>query len=202
MLAGAAGILAVLMALFKGSPESPMTRAASSPKLKPSMRVRLPDHQAHDGSMPSQTDQSDPVFLSPAPTVERASRPASSGSTDPQGPVGSAGRSRVERNGIMEADAVRQPRLQAFHVWDDEVLASRVPGLTPAGVARLREEFEKEAGVGELAQNDPEYPVRWKRAERSLEQKIRLWYGWAAWGAYEHQLALQSEADRVAAMSK
>ncbi len=83
-------------------------------------------------------------------------------------------------------------RVPLFYLLDDVQLAERVPGLTVGGVQALRQNFEQEAGVGTLAPGDPAYADQWKQAELTLEKRMRLWYGWAAWGAYEHQLAMEA----------
>ena len=85
-------------------------------------------------------------------------------------------------------------RLPLFFTLDDEKIAAIIPGVTVAGLKVLRQKFEEEAGVGVLTVDDPVYAERWKQADLTLEQRMRVGYGWAAWGAFEHQAALQANA--------
>lgn len=92
--------------------------------------------------------------------------------------------------------------LPLFYLLDDETLAAELPGMTVQGIQALREIFEVEAGFDPLKPDEPIQPENWRRAELGLQQKMRLWYGWSAWAAYEHQLALQAEAERLESMNK
>ncbi|MEI7929482.1 MAG: hypothetical protein WCH40_13110, partial [Verrucomicrobiales bacterium] len=76
-------------------------------------------------------------------------------------------------------------RLPLFYVLDDEMLAAKLPGMTVQGIQVLRQIFEMEAGVDSLRPEDPAYAENWQKAELGLQQKMRLWYGWSAWAAYE-----------------
>lgn len=96
---------------------------------------------------------------------------------------------------VMET-AKKKPsfRLPLFYSLDDEKIAALIPAVTAAGLKALKQGFEEEAGVGVLTVDDPAYAERWKQAELTLEQRMRLWYGWAAWGVFEHEAALQASA--------
>ena len=84
--------------------------------------------------------------------------------------------------------------LPLIYRLDDEEFLSHFPQMTPEVMDSLRAEFELNAGVGELAPDDPKYVARWEHAEMSLQDRIRTLYGWAAWGDYVRQIALQEEA--------
>ena len=94
--------------------------------------------------------------------------------------------------GGAAASGVRVTRVPLFYVLADEKIVASVPGLTAGGLQVLRQNFEKNAGVGLLAADDPAYAQRWQQAESSLEQQMRLWYGWSAWAAFEHQAAIEA----------
>jgi hypothetical protein len=128
--------------------------------------------------------------------------------THPHQSAGAITPARVtnEKNDLAVADEATIPneakaltnrpvfRLPLFYSLDNEKIAALIPGVTVAGLKVLKQEFEDAAGVGVLAPDDPVYAERWKQAELTLQQRTRLWYGWAAWGAFEHQAALQANA--------
>ncbi|MFD0895622.1 hypothetical protein ACFQ5Q_18490 [Luteolibacter ambystomatis] len=98
------------------------------------------------------------------------------------------GSSEVKRT--AEAEREEPAKLPLFYSLGASEISKRIPQLPEETIKSLQTDFEQQAGVGSLEPEDPEYARRWKEAELTLEQQIRLWGGWAAWGAYEHQLAV------------
>jgi len=92
--------------------------------------------------------------------------------------------------------AVKMP---LFYSMGAAEISKRIPQLEEESIRNLQADFEQQAGVGVLEPEDPEYARRWKEAELSLEQRIRLWGGWAAWGAYEYQQAVVAYQQQKAA---
>lgn len=89
-------------------------------------------------------------------------------------------------------------RMPLFFDLEPDELSRRLPQIPAEAMATFREEFISEVGTAELDPEDPASVDRWTRAEMSLEQRIRLFYGWQAWGAYQHQLAIQDYQERRA----
>lgn len=109
---------------------------------------------------------------------------------EPAGKGGSITRRLLERPRRKAAD------VPLFFELDPDEMARRVPQIPQEAMATFREEFIEEAGIGVLDPEDPVYAERWARAELTLEQRIRLFYGWQAWGAYQHQLAVKAYQER------
>ncbi|MGC4017464.1 MAG: hypothetical protein QM755_23565 [Luteolibacter sp.] len=88
----------------------------------------------------------------------------------------------------MPPSAARMPLVVAV---SPEEVHQRVPEIPVEDAQKLRDQFMEEIGNGEIAPEDPTYAPRWARAESEIESYIRRIYGWAAWGSYQHQLALE-----------
>jgi len=120
--------------------------------------------------------------------------PAATAAWTARGDVPGESANARQQSGIVgqaKAD-VREARLPLFYMLDDEKIVAAIPVLTLDGLQVLRQKFEEEAGVGTLPVDDPAYAQRWQQAELTLEQRMRLWYGWSAWGAFQHQAAIES----------
>lgn len=74
----------------------------------------------------------------------------------------------------------------------DTGFQERFPTVPLEVMDSLRHDFEKQAGVGELAAGDPEYARRWKIAEPNALERMRTLFGWAAVAEFQRKSAMQA----------
>ena len=85
----------------------------------------------------------------------------------------------------------RPPAMPISHLIDDDVAAQVAPEVPPDTMEAIRQSFEQEAGVNELAQDDPVYAQRWAKAELDAGERIRAMYGWAAFDEFQRKLVME-----------
>jgi hypothetical protein len=85
----------------------------------------------------------------------------------------------------------RPPGMPISHLIDDDVAAQVAPEVPPDTMEAIRQTFEQEAGVNELAQDDPVYAQRWSKAELDAGERIRAMYGWAAFDEFQRKLVME-----------
>ncbi|WP_035612898.1 hypothetical protein [Haloferula sp. BvORR071] len=81
-----------------------------------------------------------------------------------------------------------------YHFSDQELLANS-PQVPAEVIQRIRDAFEKEAGVGELEETDPEYQRRWKLAQPSAEERFRTLFGWQAWSEFLRRSQIEGRGE-------
>lgn len=74
----------------------------------------------------------------------------------------------------------------------DTGFQERFPTVPLEVMDSVRHDFEKQAGVGELAASDPEYARRWKIAEPNALERMRTLFGWAAVAEFQRKAAMQA----------
>lgn len=75
----------------------------------------------------------------------------------------------------------------------DEAFQKRLPHVSLDALDSIRSEFDKQAGVGELPVDDPEYARRWTLADPTATDRMRTLFGWAAVAEFQRQAQLQSD---------
>jgi len=85
----------------------------------------------------------------------------------------------------------RPPVMPISHLIDDDVAAQVAPEVPPDTMEAIRQTFEQEAGVNELAQDDPVYAQRWSKAELDAGERIRAIYGWGAFEEFQRKLVME-----------
>jgi hypothetical protein len=94
-----------------------------------------------------------------------------------------------------EPAVTRPPAIPLSHMIDDSVAdavaADVAPQVPPGTMEAIRQTFEQEAGVNELAQDDPDYARRWAKAEPAAAERIRAMYGWSAFDEFQRKLVFE-----------
>lgn len=80
---------------------------------------------------------------------------------------------------------------------DDELLAT-APDVPAEVIQSIRDNFEAEAGVGELQDTDPDYERRWRLAQPTAEERYRTLFGWQAYAELQRRAQIE-EMNRKAA---
>ncbi|MEK7951847.1 hypothetical protein [Luteolibacter soli] len=96
----------------------------------------------------------------------------------------------------------RPPEMPISHLIDDEVAAAVAPQVPADTMEAIRQTFEQEAGVNELAQDDPAYAERWAEAEPAAAERIRAMYGWDAFAAFQRKVVMEKLAAQNTANSQ
>lgn len=99
--------------------------------------------------------------------------------------------SRTAAPSRSELAVIRPPVMPMSHLIDDEVAAEVAPHVPPDTMEAIRQTFEQEAGVNELAQDDPVYAERWSKAELDAGERIRAMYGWSAFQEFQRKLVME-----------
>jgi len=198
-LLGLGGLLALMPAVTRPTPGQASDRDRTSPT-----RQRSTDSgRLRSTVMEGQVQKTREEIPPPASRSRDREPTASSGAVSQRDPVANQANPTLAVGNTEQPDQEKigagrkQYALPLIYRLGDEEFLSHFPQMSPQVVDSLRSEFELNAGVDELAPDDPEYARRWEHAEMTLEERIRILYGWAAWGDYSRQLALESEADSV-----
>jgi len=96
-------------------------------------------------------------------------------------------------------DKVKPAELPLVYQLSDEELLAHSPGVQPEVLEPIRDQFEKDAGVGKLDTADPEYARRWNIASPSADDRYRTLFGWAAYGDMARRAAAARAAQAAAA---
>ncbi|MDB6079980.1 MAG: hypothetical protein JWO82_3727, partial [Akkermansiaceae bacterium] len=146
-----------------------------------------------------------------ASTGAPSSPPAFAAAGSSQVPVSAAhpgGRTGLRRNHPLDAESASPPEgsagqqpapfqrpsaLPLSHAVTDEQVQQIAPDVPPQTIVKIREQFEQEAGIADLAPADPEYQRRWQIAEPTAADRMRTLYGWAAYGEFVRQAALAAQ---------
>ena len=87
---------------------------------------------------------------------------------------------------------VKPPAVPLVYQISGETFQSELPLVPLEVIDSIREAFEKQAGVGELAPDDPEYARRWRLAEPSALERMRTLFGWSVVAEFQRQAALEA----------
>jgi hypothetical protein len=96
-------------------------------------------------------------------------------------------------------DKVNPAELPVVYQLSDEELLAHSPGVQPEVLEPIRDQFERDAGVGKLDTADPEYARRWNIASPSADDRYRTLFGWAAYGDMARRAAAARAAQAAAA---
>lgn len=99
---------------------------------------------------------------------------------------------------VSKPAVTRAPEMPISHLIDDEVAEEVAPEVPADTMEAIRQTFEQEAGVNELAQDDPEYAERWAEAGPAAAERIRAMYGWGAFAEFQRKLVMEKLAARNA----
>lgn len=81
--------------------------------------------------------------------------------------------------------------LPLVHLISQQDLEAVVGPVEPSLLEGLRRAFDKDAGVGTLSPDSPEYAKRWAMARPSAADRFRTVFGWAAYAELQRQQEFQ-----------
>jgi hypothetical protein len=100
----------------------------------------------------------------------------------------------ADKPSVSKPAVTRPPEMPISHLIDDDVVAEVAPDVPADTMEAIRQTFEQEAGVNELAQDDPVYAERWSQAELDTAERIRSLYGWGAFAEFQRKLVMEKLA--------
>ena len=86
-------------------------------------------------------------------------------------------------------ETVKPAELPLVYQLSDEQLLEHSPGIPPEVLEPIRDQFDRDAGVGELDPADPEYTRRWNVAGPTADERYRTLFGWAAYNDMSRRAA-------------
>lgn len=86
-------------------------------------------------------------------------------------------------------EMVKAAELPLVYRLSDEQLLEHSPGIAPEVLEPIRDQFDRDAGVGELDPADPEYTRRWNVAGPTADERYRTLFGWAAYNDMSRRAA-------------
>ena len=95
---------------------------------------------------------------------------------------------RTRSGGSFDA---KPPAVPLVYQISGETFQTELPHVPLEVIDSIREAFEKQAGVGELVPDDPEYARRWRLAEPSALERMRTLFGWSVVAEFQRQAALE-----------
>ena len=95
----------------------------------------------------------------------------------------------TEDGGQAAPETVKPADLPLVYRLSDEELLEHSPGIAPEVLEPIRDQFDRDAGVGELDPADPEYTRRWNMAAPTADERYRTLFGWAAYNDMSRRAA-------------
>ena len=87
------------------------------------------------------------------------------------------------------AETVKPAELPLVYRLSDEELLEHSPSVPAEVLEPIRDQFDRDAGVGELDPEDPEYTRRWNIAGPTADERYRTLFGWAAYNDMSRRAA-------------